>query len=130
MIPAFALGRTQDLLHELRKLLDAGEIPPVKVYVDSPLATSATEIFRKHQAFFDFETRTMLEEGRSPFEFAGLHYTQSVEDSKRLNDIRGGAIIISPAECAMWDASSTISGTTFGVPRQRCSSSATKLKGP
>ncbi|HHT73645.1 MAG TPA: serine hydrolase [Firmicutes bacterium] len=95
LIPAFALGRTQDLLHELRKLLDAGEIPPVKVYVDSPLATSATEIFRKHQAFFDFETRTMLEEGRSPFEFAGLHYTQSVEDSKRLNDIRGGAIIIS-----------------------------------
>lgn len=95
LIPAFALGRTQDLLHELRRLLDAGEIPPITVYVDSPLATSATEIFRKHRSFFDFETRTMLEEGRSPFEFAGLHYTQSVEESKRLNSIRGGAIIIS-----------------------------------
>lgn len=100
LIPAFALGRTQDLLHELRKLLDAGEIPPVKVYVDSPLATSATEIFRKHRAFFDFETRTMLEEGRSPFEFAGLHYVRSVEESKRLNEIRGGAIIISASGMA------------------------------
>lgn len=95
LIPAFALGRTQDLLHELRRLMDAGEIPPLKVYVDSPLATSATEIFRKHRSFFDYETRIMLEEGRSPFEFAGLHYTQSVQESKRLNSITGGAVIIS-----------------------------------
>jgi len=95
LIPAFALGRTQDLLHELRKLLDAGEVPPVKVYIDSPLATSATEIFRRHRHFFDLETRAMLEEGRSPFEFAGLHYIQSVEESKRLNEVKSGAIIIS-----------------------------------
>lgn len=95
LIPAFALGRTQDLLHELRWLMDAGEVPPLRVYVDSPLATSATEIFQKHRTFFDYETRAMLEEGRSPFEFAGLDYTQSVEESKRLNSISGGAIIIS-----------------------------------
>jgi len=99
LVPAFALGRTQDLLHELRNLLDAGEIPPIRVYVDSPLAVSATEIFRKHRSFFDFETRTMLEEGRSPFEFAGLHYVQSVEESKRLNTITGAIIISASGMC-------------------------------
>ena len=99
LVPAFALGRTQDLLHELRNLLDAGEIPPIRVYVDSPLAVSATEIFRKHRSFFDFETRTMLEEGRSPFEFAGLHYVQSVEESKRLNTMTGAIIISASGMC-------------------------------
>ena len=100
LIPAFALGRTQDLLYALRILQDKGEVPPLNVYIDSPLAVSATEIFRKHTPVFDWETRTMLREGRSPFEFDGLHYTQSVEESIALNSIHSGAVIVSASGMA------------------------------
>ena len=100
LIPAFALGRTQDLLFALRTLQDKGKLPPLNVYIDSPLAVSATEIFRKHTPVFDWETRTMLQEGRSPFEFDGLRYTQSVQESIALNSIHSGAVIISASGMA------------------------------
>ena len=100
LIPAFALGRTQDLLFALRTLQDEGELPPLNVYIDSPLAVSATEIFRKHTPVFDWETRAMLQEGRSPFEFDGLRYTQSVQESISLNSIHSGAVIISASGMA------------------------------
>ncbi|MDI9440895.1 MAG: MBL fold metallo-hydrolase [Firmicutes bacterium] len=94
LIPSFAVGRTQDLLYALRVLQDRGDVPPLTVYVDSPLATAATEVYQSHAQVFDYETRSMLREGRSPFEFPGLHYTESVEESIALNSITGGVIII------------------------------------
>lgn len=100
LIPAFAIGRTQDILYALRLLQDQGEIEPQAVYIDSPLAAAATEVFQRHAQVFDYETRSMLREGRSPFEFAGLHYTESVEESIGLNSITGGLIIISASGMA------------------------------
>lgn len=100
LIPAFALGRTQDLLHSLKVLQDRGDIPPLTIYIDSPLATSATEVFQKHAQVFDFETRTMIKEGRSPFESPGVHYTESVQESMRLNNVSGGLVIISASGMA------------------------------
>lgn len=100
LIPAFALGRTQDLLYALRVLQDQGEIPRLKVFIDSPLAVRATAVFQKHAQVFDYETRTMIKEGRSPFEFPGLEYTESVQESMALNSIRGGAVIISASGMA------------------------------
>lgn len=100
IVPAFALGRTQDLLYALRVLQDRGEIPRLKVFIDSPLAVAATEVFQKHVQVFDYETRAMLREGRSPFEFPGLHYTESVQESISLNSIRGGAVIIAASGMA------------------------------
>lgn len=100
LIPAFALGRTQDLLYALRVLQDQGDIPRLKVFIDSPLAVAATEVFQKHAQVFDFETRTMLREGRSPFQFPGLQYTESVQESMALNSIRGGAVIIAASGMA------------------------------
>lgn len=94
LIPSFALGRTQDLLYALRILQDEQKVPPLTVFVDSPLASTATEVFQKHAQVFDYQTRSMLEEGRSPFAFPGLKYTESVEDSMAINSISGGAIII------------------------------------
>lgn len=100
LIPAFALGRTQDLLHSLKVLQDRGDIPPLTIYIDSPLASEATKVFRKHSQVFDFETRTMIKEGRSPFESPGVHFTESVEESMRLNKISGGIVIISASGMA------------------------------
>lgn len=100
LIPAFALGRTQDLLYSLRVLQDQGAIDPLTIYIDSPLATKATEVFQEHARVFDYETRAMIKEGRSPFEAPHVHYTESVQESMRLNSVAGGLVIISASGMA------------------------------
>lgn len=94
LIPAFALGRTQDLLYSLRVLQDQEKIPSLTIYIDSPLASAATEVFKRHSSVFDYQTRSMLAEGRSPFTSPGVHYTETVEESMRLNQVSGGLVII------------------------------------
>lgn len=94
LIPAFALGRTQDLLYSLRLLQDQGKIAKPNIYIDSPLATKATEVFQRHANIFDYETRTMLREGRSPFDAPEVHFTENVQESMRLNEISGGLVIL------------------------------------
>jgi Cft2 family RNA processing exonuclease len=97
IIPAFAVGRTQDVVYHLHELMESKEIPSMPVYVDSPLATNITEIFRQHPECFDEETEQLLMQdgGGDPFGFYMLKYTRSTEESKKLNDIRRPAIIIS-----------------------------------
>jgi metallo-beta-lactamase family protein len=95
IIPAFAVGRTQDLLYTINKLYRAGSIPLIPIYVDSPLAVSATEVFTKHSELFDQETREYLRTAQSPFNYPALTLVRDLEDSKELNEIKGPAIIIS-----------------------------------
>jgi metallo-beta-lactamase family protein len=98
LIPAFAVGRTQQVVYTLHQLARAGDLPNVPVYVDSPLATDVTNVFRMHPECFDEEIRAFInqENGRAldPFGFSRLHYTRSVEESKQLNFLPGSAIII------------------------------------
>jgi len=97
IIPAFAVGRTQDVVYHLHELMEAKLIPSLPVYVDSPLATNITEIFRQHPECYDEETEQLLlqDGGKDPFGFDMLKYTRSTEDSKRLNNLKKPAIIIS-----------------------------------
>ena len=97
IIPAFAVGRTQDVVYHLHELMQSKEIPQMPVYVDSPLATNITEIFRAHPECYDEETEQLLMQdgGDDPFGFNMLRYTRSTEESKKLNNIRRPAIIIS-----------------------------------
>ena len=97
IIPAFAVGRTQDVVYHLHDLMQSKEIPQMPVYVDSPLATNITEIFRAHPECYDEETEQLLMQdgGDDPFGFNMLRYTRSTEESKKLNNIRRPAIIIS-----------------------------------
>ena len=97
IIPAFALERTQEILYVIRELQQAKKLPELKIYVDSPLATSATEIFRRHPECYDQELRDLMNNGQDPFcpQCDGLRFTQSVEESKALNDQAGPMIIIS-----------------------------------
>ncbi len=95
IIPAFALERTQELLYHLAGLRKSGEVPrDMPVYVDSPLASKATAIFKQHSEVFDSEAKRMLTSGLDPFDFPGLHITESVDESKALNDDRRPMIII------------------------------------
>lgn len=95
IIPAFSVGRTQNIVFTLHKLRDLGGLPDLPVYVDSPLAVNATEIFRKHPETFDAEVSGHLERNHDPFGFARLRYIRDVEESKKLNDVKDPCIIIS-----------------------------------
>jgi len=96
IIPAFAIGRTQELVYHLHILHEAGRIPPVPVYVDSPMALAATGVFRRHPECYDEETLSrFLTNGESPFSFASLRYVSTSEESRRLNDTRDPCVIIS-----------------------------------
>ena len=106
IIPSFAVGRTQEILYELDKLKeDLGQdedfarkyetIMNVPVYVDSPLAISATEVFKKNTELFEEEIREKIKRGDNPLEFRGLQFTQTADESKALNEDPRPSIIIS-----------------------------------
>lgn len=95
LIPSFAVERTQQLLFVLNEMFKSGKIPTIPVYVDSPLAVSATEIYRLHPDSFNEEVYSALFEKQNPFGFEDLTLVRSVKGSKALNDIEGTAIIIS-----------------------------------
>ena len=95
IIPAFAVERTQELIYFLHLLNDQKKIPKVPIYIDSPMATNATSIFRVHQECYDKETReAFLEHHKNPFGFSELHYITNVAESKKLNNKEEPAIII------------------------------------
>jgi metallo-beta-lactamase family protein len=102
IIPAFAVGRTQELVYDLHQMIDSGEIPRVPVFVDSPLAVNASDIFRAHPEVFDEETREFIaqDKHRTALGFELLTYTRSVEESKAINDLKGPAVIISASGMA------------------------------
>jgi metallo-beta-lactamase family protein len=93
VIPAFAVERTQVLIKILKDLYDGGSLRDVPVYVDSPLATNVTEVFRKHPECFDAETLKIFETG-DPFNFPALRYVRDKDESKSLNDRAGAMIVI------------------------------------
>lgn len=95
IIPSFSVGRSQELVYSLHNLWKRGELPEIPVYVDSPLAINATEIFRHHQECFDDKTRAMILMNEDPFGFDRLEYVRSVDRSKELNTMRKPCIIIS-----------------------------------
>jgi len=101
IIPAFAVGRTQELVYFLNQMLDAKDIPPIPIYIDSPLAINTTEIFRKYAYLFDEETKIFLEQGKhQALTSPNIFYTRTVEESKKINDVKGPAIIISASGMA------------------------------
>lgn len=100
VIPSFAVGRTQEIIYDLNKHYENFEgkldkVLSVPVYVDSPLAVSATEVFRNNLDCFDEEARSYIENGDNPLDFPGLRFTRSAEESKALNTLNESAIIIS-----------------------------------
>jgi metallo-beta-lactamase family protein len=102
IIPAFAVGRTQELVYYLHQMIDGGEIPHIPVYVDSPLAVNISEVFREHTECFDKQTWEFMQSDvhRSALGFDLLTYVRTVEESKSLNDRKEPMIIISASGMA------------------------------
>lgn len=95
IIPAFSLGRTQELVYTLHKLKGEGKIPQVDIFVDSPLAVNVTEIFRLHPECFDRETNQIIASDGNPLGAGSVKYIRDVEESKKLNRREEPCIIIS-----------------------------------
>jgi metallo-beta-lactamase family protein len=95
IIPAFSVGRTQEIVYALNCLYNEHRLPPIKVYIDSPLSVNATNIIRFHPECFNDEILASMKDDPDPFGFNGLYYIQSIEDSKRLNNSKEPCIIIS-----------------------------------
>lgn len=94
IIPSFALERSQEILYHLDRLFAQDRIPHLMVFLDSPMASSVTEVFRRHPELFDKEASDFFRRNGSPFDFPNLRLVRSVDESKTLNHVRGTAIII------------------------------------
>ena len=138
VIPSFAVGRTQEILYELNNLKEVRNDEEFKkkyqtlmnapVYVDSPLAISATEIFKDNMDLFDYETQEIMKRGDNPLEFPGLQFTRTAEESKELNEKNESAIIISASGMCevgrikhhlkhnLWNPNSTILFVGYQAP--------------
>ena len=93
--PSFSVGRTQEIVYALHRIFESGKVGRIPVYVDSPLAVNATEVFRIHPECFDEETNEFLQRNEDPFGFNKLKYITDVNDSKALNNVKGPCVILS-----------------------------------
>ena len=138
IIPSFAVGRTQEILYELNKIKETRDDPDfmhqyktlmkAPVYVDSPLAISATEVFKENMELFDEETKREISKGDNPLEFPGLQFTMSADESKALNESKIPSIIISASGMCdvgrikhhlkhnLWDPKNTILFVGYQAP--------------
>jgi metallo-beta-lactamase family protein len=101
IMPAFAVERTQEMMYSLYLLSKDGRLPPdMPIYLDSPLAIQATEIFRHHTAYLDEETRQLINKGEDPLYLSQMHFTPTTEESMAINTQSGPAIVISASGMA------------------------------
>ena len=94
IVPSFALERSQELLYHLNELFLRGEVPPIPVFLDSPMAIRITEVFKRHAELFDREMMRRLRQGNSPFNFDNLKMVHTTDESKAINSIKESSIII------------------------------------
>jgi metallo-beta-lactamase family protein len=94
VVPSFALERSQDILYYINQLMLEGAIPPITVFLDSPMATSITKVFQKHAELFDEEMTELIRHKRSPFNFPGLKMIETTEQSKAINKIKKTVMVI------------------------------------
>jgi metallo-beta-lactamase family protein len=95
VIPAFALGRAQDLVFHIGEFLRAGKLKPLRVFIDSPMASAISKVYSHHVDLYDERAKQLLDQHMKPLNFPGLEYTASAEESKQLNDAEGPMVIVS-----------------------------------
>jgi len=94
LIPSFAIERTQELLYDLNLFVEKNLMPKIDVYIDSPMAIKTTEVFKKHPEFYDKEIKALFDTGDNPFSFPGLRLSKTVDDSKKIDELKKPCIII------------------------------------
>ncbi|MDH0900153.1 MBL fold metallo-hydrolase [Comamonas aquatica] len=118
VIPAFAVGRTQELIYEFLKLSSQGQLWPLDIFIDSPMAIAATEVTRKHFTLFDDEARELFAQAKQLTQQLRIHFVSDVQDSIKLTRVRSGAVIISAS--GMCDAGRVIHHLHQNLGRREC----------
>ncbi|NJA88678.1 MBL fold metallo-hydrolase [Rhodocyclus tenuis] len=118
IIPSFAVGRTQEMLFVIADLVRRGRLSPLTVYVDSPMASTATQITLRHQTLLDAETLDLLDWQRAHPEAVRVQFVADAEESIRLNEVRSGAVILSAS--GMCDAGRIKHHLQHNLPRPEC----------
>jgi metallo-beta-lactamase family protein len=95
LIPAFAVGRTQDIVYHIGEFIRTGQLPSMSVFVDSPMASSVSALYKRYSEVYDERANELLAQNMKPLDFPGLRYVQSVEESKQLNTAKGAMVVIS-----------------------------------
>ena len=95
IIPAFAVGRTQEMVFRIFELADHHQLPKIKIFIDSPMAAKVTRIYRDNRDLYDEKTLELIREGKSPLDYKQFNFTESANESKAINDISGPKVIIS-----------------------------------
>ncbi len=117
IIPSFAVGRTQELVYNLSRMYDEGDLPNVPVYVDSPLAVNASNIFRRHEECYDEEMKALVHSGHPALDFKLLTYIHDLEESKELNTRTDPMIILSAS--GMAEAGRVVYHIRWGIENKR-----------
>jgi metallo-beta-lactamase family protein len=94
LVPSFAIGRTQEIVYQLDRLLEAGRIPEIPLFLDSPMASKASDIYRRHSDYFDEDTRRLLESGNTPLDYPDQTETRDVKDSQRIETTQRPYMIV------------------------------------
>jgi metallo-beta-lactamase family protein len=94
VVPTFAIDRAQELMYHLSRLTHEARIPRLTVFLDSPMAIGATTVYKRYRHLLDDGTQDMLEAGRHPFQFPGLHFSRRADESRAINSIRGSCVIL------------------------------------
>jgi Cft2 family RNA processing exonuclease len=94
LVPSFAIGRTQEIVYQLDRLLEAGRIPEMPLFLDSPMASKASDIYRRHADYFDEDTRRLLESGNTPLDYPDQTETRDVKDSQRIETTQRPYMIV------------------------------------
>ena len=128
LIPAFSIGRTQELIFSLNKLAEAGKIKDIPVFVDSPLSVHATEIVRHHPEYFNESMQDYIRTDPDPFGFPGLKYIEDHEESQKLLKLDMPAVIVSSS--GMMDAGRIVSHLKENIGRSECGILVTGYSAP
>ena len=94
LVPSFAIGRTQEVVWELDRLVSAGKIPQIRLYLDSPMATKATDIYRRHPECYDEETKALLDGGETPLDYPGAIVVNTADQSRAIAHARRPYMIV------------------------------------
>ncbi|MCP5268859.1 MAG: MBL fold metallo-hydrolase [Zoogloeaceae bacterium] len=118
IIPAFAVGRTQELIYVLAGLVRSGKLAPMRLYIDSPMANAVTQLTLRHEPLLDEETRSLIEWQRKNPRLLDVHFVADVQESMALNEVRQGAVILSAS--GMCDAGRIKYHLLHNLPRAEC----------
>lgn len=127
IVPCFSLGRTQEIIYMLNNFIESGQVKGCNVYIDSPLASGITRIFKKYEEYFDREAKSLIKEGDDPMDFRGLHFVENSDEAKRVYEVKSKAIIIVAG--GVYDGGRISQHLKNNLPRQECGILITSYQG-